>query len=243
MFSKLGICPNYVRDGKCPKVDCKFTHGSDAILGLTEPASAPTRVSRRPKTNGTTTDSRVTLEDPKKNADPAKTSSTLLEETKEVEAGFTLADGGRTARKGEEFRRKKEEKSRAEMKLQRCEFFFRRGTCRYGDRCYYSHVDPRTAGSAGRGGRGGRPFEHTSRTPFDSPTLVAPVRPPMVEMEWDAVFAKVSKFTERRAFVAPERKKPAEETKKKADEEFDKYEESEVEDIDEEVQEKLDLFE
>jgi hypothetical protein len=243
MFSKLGICPNYVRDGKCPKVDCKFTHGSDAILGLTEPASAPTRVSRRPKTNGTTTDSRVTLEDPKKNADPAKTSSTLLEETKEVEAGFTLADGGRTTRKGEEFRRKKEEKSRAEMKLQRCEFFFRRGTCRYGDRCYYSHVDPRTAGSAGRGGRGGRPFEHTSRTPFDSATLVAPVRPPMVEMEWDAVFAKVSKFTERRAFVAPERKKPAEETKKKADEEFDKYEESEVEDIDEEVQEKLDLFE
>ena len=243
MFSKLGICPNYVRDGKCSKLDCKFTHGSDAILGPAEPVSAATRVTRRPKTSGTTTASRATLEDSKKNADPAKTSSTLLEETKEGEAGFTLADGGRTTRKGEEFRRKKEEKSRAEMKLQRCEFFFRRGTCRYGDRCYYSHVDRRTAGTAGRGGRGGRPFEHTGSSHFDSAALVAPVRPLMVEMEWDAVFAKVAKITERRAFVAPGRKKAAEETKKKADEEFDKYEESEVEDIDEEVQEKLDLFE
>jgi hypothetical protein len=183
------------------------------------------------------------LQDSKKNADPAKPSSTLLEETKEGESGFMLADGGRTARKGEEFRRKKEEKSRAEMKLQRCEFFFRRGTCRYGDRCYYSHVDRRTAGTAGRGGRGGRPFEHTGSSHFDSAALVAPVRPLMVEMEWDAVFAKVAKIPERRAFVAPGRKKAAEETKKKADEEFDKYEESEVEDIDEEVQEKLDLFE
>lgn len=132
------------------------------------------------------------------------------------------------------------------MKLQRCEFFFRRGTCRYGDRCYYSHVDPRTAGTAGRGGRGERPFDRTSRTPFDAATLVEPARPPMVEMEWDVVFERAAKFTERRAFVAPDRKKPAklaEEEKKKATEEFDKYEDSEVEDIDEEVQEKLDLFE
>jgi hypothetical protein len=31
----------------------------------------------------------------------------------------------------------------------------------------------------------------------------------MVEMEWDAVFERAAKFTESRAFVAPERKKPA----------------------------------
>ena len=109
MFSKLGICPNYLREGKCPKLDCKFTHGSDAILGLSEPVSAPTRASRRPKTSETTTGTRATLEDSKKKSDPAKPTSTLLEETKEGEAGFRLADGGRTARKGEEFRRKKED--------------------------------------------------------------------------------------------------------------------------------------
>ena len=108
---------------------------------------------------------------------------------------------------------------------------------------------PRTAGTAGRGGRGGRggrPFDHTSRTPFDSATLVEPPRPAMVEMEWDAVFEKAVKFTERRDFIAPERKKPAkpaEEAKIKATEEFDKYEDSEVEEVDEEVFEKLDLFE
>jgi hypothetical protein len=65
-------------------------------------------------------------------------------------------------------------------------------------------------------------------------------------MEWDAVFERAAKFTERRAFVAPERKKPAkpaEEAKIKATEEFDKYEDSEVEEVDEEVLEKLDLFE
>ena len=129
------------------------------------------------------------------------------------------------------------------MKLQSCEFFFRRGVCRYGDRCYYSHADPRIAGTTSRGGRGGRTFERTGRTHIDPASLVELVRPPMVEMEWDAVFERAAKFTERRAFVAPERKKPAEEVKEKATEVFDKYEDSEVEEIDEEVKEKLDLFE
>ena len=243
MFSKLGICPNYVRNGKCPKLDCKFSHGSDAILGTEEPVLAPSRGGHRPS-GGTA--KRATMEDSKKKSDPTAKTSSLIEEIKEDGTGFKLADAGRTARKGDEFRRKKEEKSRAEMKLQRCEYFFKSGTCRYGDRCYYSHVDPRTAGTAGRGGRGGRPFERTSRTPFDSATLVEPARPPMVEMEWDVVFERAAKFTERRVFVVPERKKPAkagEEEKKKANEEFDKYEDSEVDEVDEEDLEKLDLFE
>jgi hypothetical protein len=114
MFSKLGICPNYVRDGKCPKLDCKLTHGSDAILATAVPVSAPTRGARRPRTSGT--EKRAAMEDSKKESDPAKTSS-LIEEIKEEGTSFKLADAGRTARKGDEFRKKKEEKSRAEMKL------------------------------------------------------------------------------------------------------------------------------
>ena len=93
MLSRLGFCQSYLRDGKCSKPDCKLVHGKDMATPTSEevPKSKPTKV-----------------------REEVKVAAKLPEE--EIK-GFTATDPGRTARKGEEHRKRLDDEKKAKMRL------------------------------------------------------------------------------------------------------------------------------
>lgn len=70
------------------------------------------------------------------------------------QSGVTLRKGAQMAL---EKKMKTEEESKKKLKQQKCKFLFEQGSCRMGERCYYSHEKQETkiVSAPSRGGRGG----------------------------------------------------------------------------------------
>ena len=220
MFSKLGLCPDYVRDGKCSKAGCKLNHGKDVEFE----EEKKTHVTK-PKSSG-------------KKFTPKVEEAKLVDKVDEF-SGYVFADPGRTIRMGELHRKKLEDENKKLMKSQLCKFLFEKGSCKFGDRCFYSH-----GRAAAPAGRGGRPLTAAPRREY-----MPPMAPVIVDMEWDAVFDRAA-VAER---VRPPPMRSTKTSKKHSSpvkkpetkpEDLDKYEQDKDESSsEEEVVENLDLFE
>ena len=178
---------------------------------------------------------------------------------------------GRTTSKAEEYKKIMDDKKKAEMKSQICRFLLMNGSCRFGDKCFYSHDIALPDSSHLRGGRGGfrGGFRGESRGGirggFGEGSLAgswggfrgSSARRgrggfTMVAVDDDDIRAPIASTGRDRSdspiVRRPMRtKKPAvEETKKKpVEKNLDRFEQngSDNEQSDEEVKESLDLFE
>ena len=121
MFSEL-ICMKYLKTGKCLDEACKLKHVKDiGSLDIT------TRHFVK-----------------KDEADTKKpTAAKINEKNKTLEdAGKEMTDGYRAATapsRGAALAIKSMKEEAAEKKAQKCEFLLVRGSCRYGDKCFFSH--------------------------------------------------------------------------------------------------------
>ena len=203
MLSKLGVCHNFLRDGVCKRVDCKYRHSDDDKEEKKGEKYKTTRTSK-----------------------PVKKES---EEKKEVmvKDGFVSTFEERAYRKGEGYKAKKEEERIKSMKNQKCRFLFEKGSCRYGDKCFYSHegatkplARPATAALSST------VHARISSRPDTAMPLMAPV-----ELDWAGAFSKlaaIAPFHPKTSKVAPKRAtvvvKETPEEKKKREDELDRYE-------------------
>jgi hypothetical protein len=207
MLSRLGVCHNFLRDGVCKRIDCKYRHHSDD------------KEEKKEEKTTTHTSSKPVKKD--------------IEEIKEVmvKDGFVSTFDERSYKKGEGYKTKKEEERLKLLKMQKCRFLFEKGTCRYGDKCYYSHAGPKVAARPTTTASGAAVHSRISR-----PEAAMPVMAP-VDLDWVGAFSKLAAMAPSRPKTsrpAPKKataavKETAEEKKKREDE-LDRYESNEEED-------------
>lgn len=155
MFSSF-ICMSFMKSGRCDKGPaCKLHHVTDI-----EKLDVAEKI-RRPVTAAV--------------ADKSASSKKIVEEEKKMpkvkESDRHDADGFLTGSKRADatlmHKRRLEEKEITAKKSQRCSFLFSKGTCKYGDRCFYSHEGFRIAGPTGEAPR-------TDRVRVPRPSYVRP---------------------------------------------------------------------
>jgi hypothetical protein len=144
-----------------------------------------------------------------------------------VKDGFVSTFEERAYRKGEGYKAKKEEERIKSMKNQKCRFLFEKGSCRYGDKCFYSHegatkplARPATAALSST------VHARISSRPDTAMPLMAPF-----ELDWAGAFSKLAAIAPshpKTSKGAPKRAtavvKETPEEKKKREDELDRYE-------------------
>ena len=139
-----------MKDGKCTDPSCKLQHVEDIGSLRKGPSSSVEEW----KTTA------AKKSEPKPATKESKSSAFSIIESKEdssFKESFTIRKGALMAL---EKKKNVEEESKKKLKSQMCKFLFEKGSCRMGDKCFYSHdisVSASTPSSVpSRGGRGGR---------------------------------------------------------------------------------------
>ena len=188
MFSRF-ICINYMKTGKCMDLSCNLQHVTD--IDSMNKGGAKSILSKSIKktteeSKGITVSSSVSI---------ISESESKFNERTRIRKGALMAEEKRKKAHEEEEKKKKETK---------CKFLFERGTCRMGDKCFFSHEGytgvPSSArtivpefehrggmrggrggmrGDRGgmRGGRGGRPMTSTAPRDHSADSMGIPSEP------------------------------------------------------------------
>ena len=165
MFSRF-ICINYMKTGKCTDPSCTLQHVTD--IDSMDKGSAKSILSKSIKKT----------EEKKEESKGARTVTSSISIISGSDSAFNEGTRPRRGVLAEERKKKEEEKK---MKETKCKFLFEKGTCRMGDKCFFSHEGYSGVPSTGRmtaaefesrggmrggrggmrGGRGGRPMTST----------------------------------------------------------------------------------
>jgi hypothetical protein len=126
MFGKF-ICVKYLNTGKCNDSSCTLKHVND----ITSMEVSSVKRGAEAKTEKKSSESSSSWV----HVGGASAASVRSKMEAELKDGSMVTFKSR----GSTFASRKEEEKKASMKKTQCKFLFEKGTCRMGDRCYFSH--------------------------------------------------------------------------------------------------------
>jgi hypothetical protein len=143
MFSRF-ICFNFMKTGKCEDPTCTLKHVSDIskLDSTFAPRKQPVTKTTEEKEEGFTevkskkATKKETVEERKR---PLTAAATMLSGSSEESSFVTSGSRLKGKMAMEEKKKKKEEEEKKRIKDSKCKFLFEKGSCRMGDKCFYSH--------------------------------------------------------------------------------------------------------